>query len=317
MRDPVPTITLDTNCAINLFDRRSTTATSVDELSTLMRYALAGRIEISVTTRVEADLLGDRDESRRAEMLRFLDLLPTIGTILRFDTSRWDSGDVFVDDRTERLHQEIQGIVFPGLSPGDRRYRNKVNDIDHLVGHTINCRDIFVTDDREILRKASDLRTAPGIVIMSPSQCVSYVDEMVNRSTPKSFPSTGIDTRYHNPGLEGRVTFNYSNNNGSFAIGEGHFFFETKWSKADDTSIHAYTDAASISALAIAKQALEMKGIRDATVYDYSSRSRTAGIGKIVIWRNINGLYAATKILDEPPRVCRRLVVLSHAAMAA
>lgn len=42
MSTPRPTITIDTNCAINIFDGSSTTATSVAELQTLFRYALSG-----------------------------------------------------------------------------------------------------------------------------------------------------------------------------------------------------------------------------------------------------------------------------------
>jgi len=41
-----------------------------------------------------------------------------------------------------------------------------------------------------------------------------------------------------------------------------------------------------------------ISNIRDAAAYDYSSRCRTPQTGQIVLWRNISGLYAATKILD-------------------
>ncbi len=180
-------LTLDTNCVINLFDHNSKTATSLQELSSLIRYGLSGQVEIAVTTRVEADVLKDKDASRSAEILRFLDLLPIVGSIGRFDKSKWGTGDVFSDDRLSRLRADIQQIVFPGLSPSDKRHGNKVNDIDHLVGHMLNRRDIFVTDDTDILRRRNQLKAGPGIVVMSPADCLKYVDEVEQESCQRRF----------------------------------------------------------------------------------------------------------------------------------
>src|SRR6266702_365106 len=92
-------ITLDTNCIINLFDDASETATSRGVLTSLVRYGLAGQAEISVTTRAEADLLNDRNPERRTEILRYLELLPVMGS---------------VSEQAAELREEIQRIVFPG-----------------------------------------------------------------------------------------------------------------------------------------------------------------------------------------------------------
>lgn len=48
--------------------------------------------------------------------------------------------------------------------------------------------------------------------------------------------------RYVSPALSGTVTFDYSNNNGRYVVGAGDFAFETAWSGASDTAIHAYRD---------------------------------------------------------------------------
>jgi hypothetical protein len=108
-------VTLDTNCVINLFDRQSSSASSVPELSTLIKFGLSGKITISITTRVETDLLNDQNLLRRAEMLRTLGNFPIIGTVGRWNTSKWDSGDVFSDDKIQQQCDDIQGIIFPGL----------------------------------------------------------------------------------------------------------------------------------------------------------------------------------------------------------
>lgn len=175
---PAPKITLDTNSFINLFDRDSATATSVEVLSAIMRHSLSGKAEIAATTRVEADLAGDKNTARREKMCSFLALLPVVGTVLRWDTSTWDGGDFWTDEDMTALHQEIQEIVFPGLSESDRRYQNKLYDVDHLVGHKLNGRDIFVTEDFDIWRRRDLLQAAPGIVVMKPADCLAYVESI-------------------------------------------------------------------------------------------------------------------------------------------
>ncbi|MFH1884728.1 MAG: toll/interleukin-1 receptor domain-containing protein [Planctomycetota bacterium] len=46
--------------------------------------------------------------------------------------------------------------------------------------------------------------------------------------------------KYVSASLRGKVTFDYSNNNGNYIIGAGDLAFETHWSKAGDTSIWTY-----------------------------------------------------------------------------
>jgi hypothetical protein len=292
----IPRITIDANCVINLFDASNATATSVDELRSLVRYAMEGRIEIAITTRLEADLLRDRDESRRRTLLSSLSMFPVLSTVARWDVSKWDT-DVWADDRTLRLNEEIQRILFPGLAEDDPRFSNKINDVDHLTGHVIDGRDIFVTDDKGILRRREQLQRGPGVVVMTPAACLAHIDGIILRSSPRTLPTDGIAPEYHSRGMRGTVTFDYTNNNHRYALGEAQHLFETRWSKASNTSIHAYTDSPSIEALALAKGATAITDVVDAEVYDFSSRVRTARLGEVVIWRNVNGLYGATQIM--------------------
>lgn len=104
--------------------------------------------------------------------------------------------------------------------------------------------------------------------------------------------------KYHSPAYSGIVKFDYSNNNGSYSIGEGDLLFETKWSGASAKSIHAYTDSSSIDCLALVTKHENIEDIRNVDEFDYSSRVRTPAIGDIVIWQNRNGYFAATHIID-------------------
>ena len=231
-------------------------------------------------------------------MLSYLELFPVIGTVAAWDLSSWDSGDVWSNDATDKIAFDLKHLLFPGLSTADKRYRNKTNDIDHLVGHLINCRDVFVTDDNGILRKADLLRVTPGIVVMTPSDCVDHLERIDKAKQRQSLVPSSTDTKFQSVGPTGQVAFDYSNNNHRFAIGNGLFVFETQWSKASNNAIHVYSDPPSIAAIALAKGLVSISDIHDASIFDYSSRTRTPSIGQIVIWQNVNGMYAATKVID-------------------
>lgn len=290
-------LTLDTNCVINLFDGNAGTSTSVTELKNLMRAGLSNRVDIAITTRVETDVSNDKKDERRVQMLGILNMFPVVGTLARWDTSFWGGEDVFANDHEVAIAQEIQKILFPGLLTSDRRYKNKINDVDHLIGHLINKRDIFVTDDIGILSKASTLKISVGVVVSDPANALRLMKGL-ERSEAKVLSSISSNKLHQNALLSGRARFDYSNNNGIFTIGEGAFAFDTKWSKASDISIHAYSDGGNVDALAIARSTVEIIDIEDAAQLDYSSRTRTPRIGQMVIWRNSNGFYAATKVLE-------------------
>ena len=105
------------------------------------------------------------------------------------------------------------------------------------------------------------------------------------------------ELKYHDPALSGRITFNYSNNNGQYSIGRDEFFFETRWSKASDRSIHLYNEPPSIIGVAEAPEIHSYKDIRDPARYDMSSRVRTIQRAEHALLKNIHNNYAVLKIL--------------------
>lgn len=102
---------------------------------------------------------------------------------------------------------------------------------------------------------------------------------------------------YSSSSHDGIFTFDYSNNNGEYIIGEGEKSFNTKWSKADNNSIHAYNDGNGIVAIALLRNVKDIKNITNIEG-DFSSRSRTPPIGDGIIWKNEAGNYAITKIIS-------------------
>ena len=94
----------------------------------------------------------------------------------------------------------------------------------------------------------------------------------------------------------GKVTFDYSDNNGRYFIGSGDARFEIKFTSASNNSIHVYNDPKSIDKIALAYDTHSFINIGDVRELNYSSRTRTPQTKEIVILVNYSGNYAAIKI---------------------
>lgn len=95
----------------------------------------------------------------------------------------------------------------------------------------------------------------------------------------------------------GEVAFDYSSHNGRYVIGSGAMEFETRWTKASNTSIHVYNDPESINGIALSSQCISIPQVIDAESLDFTSRVRTPTLGQIVVLRNTEGFYAAINLL--------------------
>lgn len=169
-------LTLDTNCIINHYDSDHVSPTSRSEIAEILEYGKSGRVEIAITTRAESDINQDPDQPRREKFKSILETFSVIPSLGRPDESRWDQ-DVWADDKSAELVEEIRRIVFPNLTSNHKRFGNKIRDVDHLAAHTIAGRDAFVTDDsRDILKRADQLKGL-GILVMSPADCLKFIKE--------------------------------------------------------------------------------------------------------------------------------------------
>ena len=103
--------------------------------------------------------------------------------------------------------------------------------------------------------------------------------------------------KYVSPATTGIVTFDYSNNDGRYFIGQGELMFEIDLSKSSNHNIQLLNDPASIRIVAIAKDVVNIKEIKDARIYDGSSRIRRPNINQVAVLQNTNGFFASIKIL--------------------
>lgn len=118
----------------------------------------------------------------------------------------------------------------------------------------------------------------------------------------------------------GLVTFNYDAHNGRYVIGSGTAAFETAWSKASDTSIHLVNDPPSIHGIAIARGAAEINQVDDATAHDFSSRARTIKIGEVALVQNVDGFYAAIKVVlveDDSRSALSNALTISYVILSS
>ena len=93
---------------------------------------------------------------------------------LRFGTDyEFFNGDVFADDETAHLDEQIFAIVLPdGVKPEDARRR--MIDVHHLIAHVMAGHDAFVTlDDDDLIKKSDRLRSELGIRVMTPAQAIA------------------------------------------------------------------------------------------------------------------------------------------------
>jgi hypothetical protein len=130
----------------------------------------------------------------------------------------------------------------------------------------------------------------------SPTQVAILIQQKLGRD-PLGLKADAVPSP-RNPSLKGEASFNYSNYNGRFRLGEGHFEFETCWSKASNTSIYCYTDSPTVRAVALAPRGATLATIPPVEQLDFTSRVRNAELDRFVVLQNRQGIYAALQILE-------------------
>lgn len=150
----------------------------------------------------------------------------------------------------------------------------------------------FRADTNYELRYADLIRDIHGVRVRPrPALGPNPFEEPSSRIEPAvSFSSA----RYASAAISGVIEFDYSNNDGCFAIGEGDYRFVLTWGGGSSDSIYAYRSSG--GTVALAEDAHDISDIADASLYDTSSRVRRPYVGDIVVWRNQAGYYASTKL---------------------
>lgn len=161
-------VTLDTNCLIDYIEKHPTEHHKV--LKEIIELGKKGDIDIAVTTRVVADKDQDENNPRKNDHLKEFSKFLCIGTGGRYDFSRYDSGDFYVENEYTKRESELIKVIFGEIKGNARKVHRKLCDVDHLMGHIYSQRDIFLTYDNEILKKKSLLRKEFSLTVQEPEE---------------------------------------------------------------------------------------------------------------------------------------------------
>jgi hypothetical protein len=166
------TLTLDTDSVIAAANNEKPDGPAVERLVELAR---AGKITIARTSGFEADQRKASPDQRRGN-LDYLSQTPILKVPgpLRFGADyEFFNGDVFTEDDTKHLDEQISQIVLGAKEPEDAGRR--MIDVHHLTAHVMAGHDVFVTKDKHMINKRTRerLRSEVGIVVMTAPEAVT------------------------------------------------------------------------------------------------------------------------------------------------
>ena len=161
------TLTVDTNVIRDYTEPHRAGHEMAKQLVALHK---AGKCEIRLTTRLDVDVSSE-PLKQRLESLDFLDA-PRIGTVFRVGFSALGT-DMLADEEWVKKSDEIMDLLFPGADKDHARHKNRIADVDHLMGHKLSDREVFLTNDGGILDKGSELQRRLGITVVSPAEFLS------------------------------------------------------------------------------------------------------------------------------------------------
>ena len=187
------TVTLDTNVLIEYWlNRKNTLATE-----SLLNLAQQGKIDLAITSRISADI-PDLPLANRINELPKLGVRQ-IGSVFRFDCSTWDDGDMW---GSNDFSNAIDSLEDEFDRQGRTKKRPDWRDWDHLHGHYLKKRQVFLTWDRPILEVASALQEQLGMVVSTPQEFLDSQTELT-RNSQRRLHTKSTSSKPLSPGTQG------------------------------------------------------------------------------------------------------------------
>ena len=167
------TVTLDTNVLVEYWRNRK----NVLFTESLLDLAQQGKIDLAITSRVSADI-PDLPLANRINDLPQLNV-QQFGSVFRLDHSVLGGGDVLGSDSFMNIVDSLEDRFD---REGRVKRRPDWKDWDHLHGHYLSGRDVFLTWDRPILDVASEMQQQLGIVVTTPQEFLNSQTELTTDS---------------------------------------------------------------------------------------------------------------------------------------
>ena len=165
----IPTVTIDTNLLQEYWREQKNVAVT----EKLLDLAKHGQVDLAITSRINADI-PDLPLASRINDLPQLNV-QQIGSVFRLDHSSLDGGDMLGSDSFLNVMDSLDNRF---NREGRVKRRPDWRDWDHLHGHHLSGRDVFLTWDRPILEVASELQQQLGIVVTTPQDFLDSQAEL-------------------------------------------------------------------------------------------------------------------------------------------
>ena len=134
----------------------------------------------------------------------------------------------------------------------------------------------------------------PPVEIAKPVKVETPTPKPIDpKDDPKNIPQ---NKQLWNKAMSGKASFDYENNSGRFAIGEGVYMFETHWSPRGNDDVYVTNNGLSVEAVALVPGRGSPKRIKKASSLDFSSYYRTVKVGEQAVLRNQHGKYAVVQV---------------------
>jgi pyrimidine deaminase RibD-like protein len=185
--------------------------------------------------------------------------------------------------------------LFTTLEPCTTRNHPKRPCSDWIIERKIGRVVIGMLDPNpQVYERGVARLRAAGIMVDFFPQEMRVNTREDNRSFIEQFRAS--------PALTGTITFNFKHNDGRYSLGHGDLLFETRWSNAGSSAIHIYRDGTNLEGIAHLHTADQLAHVRDASVYDMSSRALTPREGHFAVLRNVNDKFAVLRVDDVRAR---------------
>ena len=173
MKHVIPTVTLDTNVLVE-FWRNQNRATVTESL---LNLAESSQVDLAITSRINADIPLPPLANRINQLPELK--VQQIGAVFRLDHSALDGGDMLGSDEFLNVIELVEDQL-------DQQHKNRKRpdwrDWDHLHGHYLTGREVFLTWDGPILEVAAELKARLGVTVMKPEEFLDQLSKATSSS---------------------------------------------------------------------------------------------------------------------------------------
>ena len=162
-------VTVDANILHALFKPEYLTH---PEVTALWDFHRRGRLDLRAPPHIAVDI---PDEPLKSRIQPF--------PVLPAAPAPAGAGSARKGGREARLFRDLRNLLFPGAVSTNSKEPNRTRDVNHLIAHIQAERDLFLTDDKAILGRKTQLQERFGVTVMHPTELLGLL-----RQTPDAGP---------------------------------------------------------------------------------------------------------------------------------